>query len=302
MQPLEKMQEVAVRHTAPSAGLHETPVPRLAIYRADEPTSRTPNVYEPMLCLVVSGRKRAFIGEETVEYTAGDALLITVDLPVVGEVIEATSSSPYLAMAIELHRPTLASILFECDADLVGESDRINGFRVGGATPELLDAALRMFRLLDRPDDIPVLAPLVERELLYHALTRPWGGVLRQVVRAESRMSQVSRAIAWVRSNYAHDYSAESLAKVAGMSVPSLNRHFRAITAMSPLEYQKQIRLQEARRLLVASETDVAGVGHTVGYGSVSQFTREYRRLFGEPPGRDAARLRATTPRYTETH
>ncbi len=302
MQPLHEMKQIAVRHTTPTAMIQDTPVPRLSIYRADEPTSRTPNVYDPMLCVVVSGRKRAYIGHETIDYTAGDALLTMVDLPVVGEVIDASPRSPYLAVALELHRPTLASILFECDEEQVGDSERVNGFRVGVATPELLDATLRMFRLLDHPSDIPVLAPLIERELLYRILTGPSGTLLRQIARTESRMSQISRAIAWMRQNYAQDYSANALAKIAGMSVPSLNRHFRAITAMSPLEYQKQIRLQEARRLLLTSDTDVAGAGHTVGYGSVSQFTREYRRLFGEPPGRDAARLRAAIPGNHETH
>lgn len=291
------MNEIAARHAKPASHVQTLPVPRLGLFCADTPTVQTPTIYEPMFCLVLNGRKRGFVGQETVEYTTGDALLVTVDLPVVGEVIEARPSSPYLALILELHRPTLASILLECEPDSVGDDQQderqMDGFRLSSATLEVLDAALRLLRLLDRPRDIPVLAPLTERELLYRLMTGPAGHALRQIAKADSRISQVTRAVSWLRRNYARVYHADALAEIAGMSVASLNRHFRTITAMSPLEYQKRVRLQEARRLLYASETDVAGVGYAVGYGSASQFSREYRRLFGESPGRDAERLRS---------
>ncbi len=292
MDALSEIRALMLRHSPPGWGLHATPVPRLGLFRADEPSTPTPGVYEPMLCIVVAGRKRGFIRNETLEYRSGDAILVTVDLPIVGTILEASPRRPYLALSVRLHRPTLAAVVLDSEPLPARENGREAGLRVDRAGPELLDAALRLARLLDLPRDIPVLAPLLERENLYRLLTGPWGATMLEISRAESRVSQVSRAVAWLRQNYAEEYSAESVAKVTAMSVSSLNRHFRAVTGMSPLEYHKCIRLQEARRLLLAEGTDVAGVGYSVGYSSTSQFTREYRRLFGEPPGRDAERIR----------
>jgi AraC-like DNA-binding protein len=290
---LAELREIIGRHTTVASGVQETSVPQLGLFRADQPSMPTPNVYDAMLCLVVAGRKRGFICRQTVEYVAGDALLITVDLPVVGTILEADPERPYLAVNIRLHRPTVAAVVLESEPTSISGDDRELGMRVARASPEVLDATLRLVRLLDHPRDIAVLAPLVEREILYRLLMGPWGRTLLEISRAESRLSQVSRAVEWLRTNYADDFSAEALARVATMSVSSLNRHFRAVTAMSPLEYQKQIRLQEARRRLLVGADDVTGVGYAVGYRSVSQFTREYRRQFGEPPGRDAERLRS---------
>jgi transcriptional regulator GlxA family with amidase domain len=166
----------------------------------------------------------------------------------------------------------------------------------GDAGPDLLDAAARLLRLLDHPSDAPVLAPLIEREILWRLLTGPHGGVIRQIGLAGSGLSHVSRAIRWIREHYAEPLRIADLARLTGMSPSAFHRHFRAITAMSPLQFQKRIRLQQARTLLVARPGDVAGVGHLVGYDSPPQFSREYRRLFGAPPGLDAARLRAETP------
>ena len=290
-----RLREIVTRHARVAPGVRLTAVPRLHLYRADEPSVPTANVYEPMLCVVVAGRKRVFVGDETVEYGTGDAFLIRVDLPVVGTIIDAQPDRPYLAVAIELHRPTLASIVLECESTPPPVDHDECGMRVFKSTPELLDVACRFVSLLDTPQDVPVLAPLVERELLYRLLTGPWGASARDIVRANSRVSQVSRAVAWLREHYAREYQASVLADVAGISVSSLNRHFRAVTAMSPLAYQKRMRLQEARRLLLTGKEDVSGVGYAVGYRSIPQFTREYRRLFGEPPGRDAERLRRQT-------
>ena len=289
---LAELRAVVSRHATATAGSQETAVPRLSLFRADRPSTPTPGVYDPMLCLVVAGRKRGFLGDETLVYSAGDALLITVDLPVVGTILEADPATPYLALCLRLHRPTLASVVLEADPEAIRGEHLERGARVERAGPDLLGAALRLARLLDRPRDVPVLSPLVEREILYRLLTGPWGATMLEISRAESRISQVSRAVAWLRQNYAKDYRADALAKVATMSVSSLNRHFRSVTAMSPLEYHKRIRLQEARRLLLVGASDVAGVGYAVGYSSASQFSREYRRLFGEPPGRDAERMR----------
>ena len=162
----------------------------------------------------------------------------------------------------------------------------------GEAGPDLLDSVARMLRLLDRPSDAPVLAPLIEREILWRLLTGPQGATIRQIGLADSDLSHVSRAIGWIRDNYAEPMKIDDFARLSGMSASAFHRHFRAVTALSPLQFQKRIRLQEARSLLVARPGDVAGIGHRVGYDSPSQFNREYRRLFGAPPGQDAARLR----------
>jgi transcriptional regulator GlxA family with amidase domain len=162
----------------------------------------------------------------------------------------------------------------------------------GEAGAELLDAVVRLLRLLDRPADAPVLAPMIEREIIWRLLTGPQGGTIRQIGLADSDLSLVSRAIGWIRDNYTEPMRIDDLARLSGMSPSAFHRHFRAVTAMSPLQFQKRIRLQEARSLLVAVPGDVAGIGHRVGYDSPSQFNREYRRMFGEPPGQDAARLR----------
>jgi transcriptional regulator GlxA family with amidase domain len=166
----------------------------------------------------------------------------------------------------------------------------------GKASPELLDAAARLLRLLDHPADAPVLAPLIEQEILWHVLSGPQGDALRQIGLADSDLSHVSRAIAWIRDNYAEPMRIDDLARLSGMSASAFHRHFRAVTAMSPLQFQKRIRLQQARSLLVAYPGDIAGVGHLVGYDSPSQFNREYRRMFGAPPGQDAVHLRTETP------
>ncbi|MFN3243834.1 MAG: AraC family transcriptional regulator N-terminal domain-containing protein [Planctomycetota bacterium] len=292
-QSLAQIADIARRHSEP--GVQDTLVPRLRLFRADEPSVPTPNVYDPMYCLVVAGSKRGYLGGETVEYRTGDSLLVTVDLPVVGQILEAAPERPYLAMSLMLDRPTLAAVLLECEAAARGGDERC-GFRVGRASLDVVDAALRLVRLLDRPEDIAVLAPLIERELLYRLLTSPAGVALREIARGDSRVAQVTRAVTWLRDHHASEYNANELAQRAHMSVSSLNRHFRAMTGMSPLEFQKHVRLLEARRLLLVSATDVGGVGRAVGYGSVSQFSREYRRLFGEPPGRDAQQLRRSLP------
>jgi transcriptional regulator GlxA family with amidase domain len=164
---------------------------------------------------------------------------------------------------------------------------------VSKAPGELLDAVVRLLRLLDHPTDVPVLAPLIEREILWRLLCGEQGPMLRQIGLADSRLSQLSHAIRWIRANYAKMLRIEELAQMAAMSVSSFHRHFRAVTSMSPIQYQKQIRLQEARARLLAQSKDVAAVGFAVGYDSPSQFSREYSRVYGAPPGRDAARLRS---------
>ena len=221
-------------------------------------------------------------------YDAGKYLAVSVELPVRGQVVEA----PYAALSIALDPVKVAGLILEMATPAPTGSS--TALEVHEAGPDLLDAILRLLRLLDRPDDIAVLAPMLEREVLWRLLQGPSGAMVRQIGLAESRLSQVNRAIQWLRANLAAPMQVEALARLAGMSPASFHRHFKAVTAMSPLQYQKQLRLQAARTLLLTQPGDVAGAGFSVGYDSASQFSREYARLFGAPPGRDAARLRAS--------
>jgi AraC-like DNA-binding protein len=248
---------------------------------------------EPLLVLMAQGGKQLLLGDQVFEYRAGQYLVVTTDLPVTGHFLEAGPETPSLGIGLALRPAAIAPLVLEAPA---GRWSRTTGgpptLATGEAGPELLDAFVRMLRLLDCPADAHVLAPLIEREILWRMLTGPHGGMIRQIGLADSGLTHINRAIRWIRGNYAEPMRIEDLARLAGMSASAFHRHFRAVTTMSPLQFQKRIRLQEARSLLVARPNDVAGVGHLVGYDSPSQFNREYRRLFGVPPGHDAARLR----------
>ena len=236
---------------------------------------------------MAQGGKHLLLGDQVHEYRAGQCLVVTAVLPVTGHYLEP---SPSLALGLVLRPAAIAALLLENGLRGAGAHPAIS---TGEAGPDLLDAVTRLLRLLDHPDDVPVLAPLIEREILWRLLTGPHGGVVRQIGLPGSGLSHVSRAIAWIREHYAEPLRIADLAGLTGLSPSAFHQHFRTVTAMSPLQYQKRIRLQEARSLLVTHPGDVAGVGHVVGYDSPSQFTREYRRLFGAPPGQDAARLRS---------
>jgi AraC-like DNA-binding protein len=247
----------------------------------------------PLLVVMAQGGKQLLLGDRTYEYRAGQCLVVTADLPVTGHWIGTSEATPALALALVLRPAAIAALLLETTA---GRRPRATADASAMATCEastdLLDAVVRMLRLLDEPTDAAVLAPLIEKEILWRFLTGPQGDTLRQIGLADSDLTHVSRAIGWIRDNYAEPMRVDDLAGLSGMSASAFHRNFRAVTAMSPLQFQKRIRLQQARSLLLAHPRDVAGIGHLVGYDSPSQFTREYRRLFGAPPGQDAARLR----------
>ncbi len=246
---------------------------------------------EPLVVVMAQGGKRLLLGEQLYEYRAGQCLVVTADLPVTGHYIDISDGAPSLAMALVLRPAVVAELVLQAPAGRTSRAGH-SAMSTGEASPELLDAVARLLRLLDRLADAPVLAPMIEREIIWTLLTGPQGDTIRQIGLADSDLSHVSRAIGWIRDNYAEPMRIDDLARLSGMSASAFHRHFRAVTAMSPLQFQKRIRLQEARALLVARPGDVAGIGHLVGYDSPSQFNREYRRLFGTPPGQDAARLR----------
>lgn len=274
------------RH-APEDGEHATALPRVDLLRFSSVTEPLHTLYEPSCCLLAQGRKRAILGEQTHVYEASEYLMVGVDLPVIGAVVEASPEAPYLGIRLELNRGVLAELLS------AGEAPRgeVAGLGLSRATPQLIDAAVRMLRLLDEPGDAAVLAPLVERELLHRLLSGPQGGILRQIAQGESRLNQIRKAIDFIRQNYRRAFAVEDLAAVAGMSPSSFYEHFRTITAMTPLQYRNRIRLQEARRLMVMEGMTAAEAGFHVGYDSPSQFSRDYARVHRVPPRRDVAQL-----------
>jgi AraC-like DNA-binding protein len=207
-------------------------------------------------------------------------------------VVEASADDPYLCLKLDLDVAVLGELLLAHD-DRVPRSDHAASIAVGDVDPAMLDTALRLLRLLDAPDDLPALAPLIERELLYRLLTGSRGAMLRHIATADTRLHQVSRAVAWIKDHYAGAFSIDHLAGLAGMSASSFHAHFKSVTRFSPLQYRTRLRLLEARRLMVSDAIDAASAGFQVGYDSPSQFSRDYARAFGMPPLRDAARLRA---------
>lgn len=252
---------------------------------------------DPLLVVMAQGGKRLLLGDEVFEYRAGQCLVVAASLPVTGHYLDTRPGHPALAMGLVLRPEALSALLLHAPPRpwTRGSAD-VPALGTGDADPGLLDAVTRLVALLDTPADAAVLAPLVEQEILWRLLTGPQGAIARQIGVADSTLTHVSKAIVWMRDNYAEPVRVEDLARMAGMSASAFHRHFRAVTAMSPVQFQKRIRLQQARSLLVTRPGDIAGVGHRVGYDSPSQFNREYRRLFGVPPGQDAARLREDVP------
>jgi AraC-like DNA-binding protein len=279
-------------------GIFETPVPRLKLIRFSTPTQPLHSLHEPAICLVVQGKKRVEVGGQVLDYDRSRFLTASVDVPVVGHVIEASKAKPYLCFKLEIDRAVLSALALEMGPAEAG--DAAPGVALSPVTDDLLDAALRLLRLADAPRDIALLAPLAERELLYRLLVGEHGARLRQLAHADSRLSQVNRAINWIKANYRQPFSIETLASEARMSASALHQHFKQVTSVSPLQFQKRLRLQEARRLIFTEAMDAASAAHEVGYESPSQFSREYRRLFGAPPVQDALRLRAASPIVAE--
>ena len=290
---MSKHSDLAVhiaRHVT-RTGMVNTAIPRLSLFRADEPTQPLPAVYEASLCLIAQGSKHVSLADRTLAYDAEHYLLVSLDLPLVGHVTQASPEAPYLCAKIDIDRSALADLILE-------ESERAPkasqpALAVYRSDEDLVDAACRLLRLLDRPEAIPALAPLIEREILYRLLTGPHGPTLRYMAVADSHLGQVSRAIDTIRSAFDQRLRIDKIAAEAGMSPSSLHQHFKAVTRMTPLEYQKQLRLQEARRLMLSEGANAGSAGFAVGYDSPSQFNREYSRLFGAPPRQDIIRLQS---------
>ena len=285
-----------IERYAPVDGVHEGGCPRVALVRASQPSLPHHGVLEPALCVLAQGRKQVLIGDAIHIYDASRYLLASVDVPIVGQVIEASPTVPYLGFRLTLDPTLVAQVALDCDLVASTSEDLApiaGGMAVGAMTPALLDAVTRLVRLLETPRDVAALAPLIEREIIYRLSTGVHGARLAQIARLDGRLRQVNRAIDWIKRNFDQPFRVEQVAAEARMSASALHQHFKAVTALSPLQYQKQLRLQEARRLILIQHLDAASAGHAVGYDSPSQFSREYARLFGAPPLRDAVRLRS---------
>lgn len=291
MNRITDLAALLARHI-PKTGMVSTRVPRLSLFRADAPTMPLPAVYDASLCLIAQGAKRVSLGGESFDYDAAHYLLVSVDLPLVGHVIQADPDAPYLCCKIDIDQAALADLIL-AEGSRAPKAD-LPALAVYRSDDDLVDATWRLVRLLNDPDSIPALAPLIEREILYRLLTGPHGPALRFMAVAESHLNQVSRAIATIRTAFDQPLRIADIAAAAGMSTSSLHEHFKAVTKMTPLAYQKQLRLQEARRLMLSGNSTAGSAGFAVGYESPSQFNREYARLFGAPPRRDIARLQVS--------
>jgi AraC-like DNA-binding protein len=290
----ERQRDLTARvaRLAPVDGIHQSAFPSLALVRGSAPTVCMPTVYQPSLGFVVQGRKRALLSEEVFYYDALNYLVVSVTLPMMGQVLEATSERPFLSLRMDLDLEEIARLLLELGDRGAAPVAPDRGLFVARMDEALLDAVLRMVKMLDTPEDIAVLAPAVRREIYYRVLRGELGQRLVDLAECDSSNHRIVRAIEWLKERFAAPLRIEELAEAVHMSPSALHHRFKAVTAMSPLQFQKHLRLHEARRLMFAGGIECATAGHRVGYESPSQFSREYRRLFGAPPRVEIARLR----------
>jgi AraC-like DNA-binding protein len=272
-------------------GVHATAIAALSLICASAPSQPLPSVYHPSLCVVVQGRKRALLGDEVYVYDPLHYLVVSMTLPVAGQIIDATPEQPYLCLRIDID-PLQVNELQAQVGPPAADTGRERALFLARTDASMLDAVLRLVRLLDTPEEVGVLAPLALREILYRVLTGELGQRLRGLCAVDGPSQRVARAIELLKKRYAEPLRIEDLAAAAHMSPSSLHARFKAATAMSPLQFQKQLRLQEARRMMLVDGLEAAAAGHRVGYESPSQFSREYRRLFGAPPKREIEAMR----------
>jgi len=295
------LSELAARiaRSAPGDGVHATAHPPLSLVRLSGPTACTPVVYEPRLVIVAQGSKSATLAGQTYVYNPLNYLVVSVTLPVTGQVIEATPEEPYLCLRLDIDPDEVAALIAR-SGQPPALSDEVApaphgldlGLYAARVNAPLMDAVLRLMRLLDTPEDLPVLAPMTQREILYRVLTGELGHRLRALATTDTRSSRIARAVARLREDYLQPLSIDELARTVHMSTSSFHHQFKAVTTMSPLQFQKHLRLHEARRLMMAGGMEALSAARYVGYESPSQFSREYKRLFGAPPRSEVGRSR----------
>ena len=274
-------------------GAHATAIPRLMLARVSQSHHPVHAVYEPAFCVLAQGSKRVLLANEVYIYDSSNYLVVGQNLPVASQVLDASPEAPYLGLRLDFDVKEIAALALDLKLDRapsVRASER--GMFTGGLTTALLDPLLRLVKLLASPEDVPALAPLITREILYRLLRSPDGWRLAQMAMVGSHSQRIAHAINLLSQRFREPLRVEALADEVHMSPSTLHQHFKAVTAMSPLQFQKQLRLQEARRIMIGEQVDAATAGHRVGYESQSQFNREYSRFFGAPPVRDVKRLR----------
>lgn len=271
---------------------HATAVHGLSLFRREEPTAPISGMYEPSVCLVAQGAKRVLLGDDTYVYDAHHYLITSVHLPTIVQIIEASREKPYLGLRLKLDLREITQLMVDSNLPQPRVQQSSRGMATGEVTLPLLNAFQRLIDLLAEEKDIPILAPVIQREIIYRLLVGDQGARLRQIASAGSQSHQIARAIDWLKENFTQPLSIDDLAAQASMSSSTFHHHFRSMTALSPLQFQKQLRLQEARRLMLAERMDAANAAFQVGYESPSQFSREYNRMFGAPPLRDISKLR----------
>jgi AraC-like DNA-binding protein len=287
----EELIERMIR-LAPENSLLEA-FPGIFIYRSSKPTESEISVLKPAFCVIAQGSKDVLLNDELFHYDSGHYLISTLDLPITSNVVEASREKPYLNLRIDLDPALVASVMMESNIAIKKSGSKVKALDVSPVDADLLDAALRLVKLLDTPDEMKLFAPPLIREIIYRLLKGKQGERLSHLVAAEGDTRRISRAVNQLRENIDQPLKIEDVARELGMSVSGFHSHFKSVTAMSPLQFQKQIRLQEARRLMLAENMDVAGASFRVGYEDPSYFSREYKKLFGAPPHRDIAGLRS---------
>ncbi|SDX04226.1 AraC family transcriptional regulator [Paenibacillus sp. CF384] len=293
MMTLQQNELVTIieRH-AVTDGVHPTAVPSLYFMRLSHAFESKHGVYKPSLCMVVQGAKEVYLAHDRYRYSPSDYLVVSVHLPVTTQVTEAAPDAPYLGFKLEFTPSQILEVLRETDVQAQPTENPKRAIFVSQMETSLMDAIIRLARLVDRPQDIPFLAPLFTKEIIYKTLQGENGGVLGQIAMEGSSTLQIKAVIDQIMNQYDRAFRIEELAEIANMSVSSFHRHFKEVTALSPIQFQKHLRLQEARRLLLTESEDATDVAFRVGYESPSQFSREYSRMFGFPPRQDIKRLK----------
>lgn len=287
----QKLAKLIDRWTG-DANQYDTPISGLRFSRWTTPTPPTSYTHNPSICLIAQGRKRVLLGEESFIYDANHFLISSVDLPIIANIIEASEELPYLGLIIELDLTEISQLIVDSELAFTQSKEAQKGIAVGELSESLLDAFVRLAELLDEGQNIKILAPIIKREIFYRLLMSEQGTRLHQIVTAGSHSHQIAKAIDWLKNNFVKPLSVGDLASYTGMSKSSFYTHFRSMTSMTPLQFQKKLRLSEARRLMLTENLDAMAATFKVGYESPSQFSREYSRLFGVPPSKDIKSLR----------
>ena len=289
---LNTLAEIINKHT-PEEGMSDTLIPGLQLFRGNAPNLQTPTIYNPSICLLVQGQKQVMLHKDIYKYNASEFLIISVDLPVIGEVTIASKDEPYLSLKIDIGVTMLSEVLINMEYPANQNDNNGLGLNIAKADQLIGNSVLHLIEMLNAPEDIPFLAVQTIREIFYRILRSEYGYMLAQIAFKGSHVERISRAIRKIKTGFHEKITVEELADIAGMSISGFHAHFKAVTSMSPLQFQKHMRLIEARKLMLTQDLSATAAAYEVGYESPSQFSREYSRMFGTPPARDVSTLKS---------